>query len=58
LISDEKIQIANNMHKLMEKYINHIDIELQKFKMDLDIDESSTTELNDKSKIELTYFLF
>lgn len=58
MISDEKIQIANNMHKLMEKYINHIDIELQKFKMDLDIDESSTTELNDKSKIELTYFLF
>ncbi|KAL5236662.1 hypothetical protein ACI65C_004072 [Semiaphis heraclei] len=49
--SDEKIQIANNMHKLMEKYMNHIDIELQKFKKDLYVSSSSTTELNDK-KIE------
>jgi len=58
LILDEKIQIVNDMQKLIEKYNNYIDIELQQFKMDLDIDESSITELNDKSKIELKYYLF
>ncbi|XP_022169997.1 inhibitor of growth protein 3-like [Myzus persicae] len=52
--SDDKIQIANNMQKLVGRYINHIDIELQKFKRDLDVVKSGTTELIEK-KIEKVF---
>lgn len=43
------------MQKLVGRYINHIDIELQKFKRDLDVVKSGTTELIEKSNFILKY---
>ncbi|XP_060845986.1 inhibitor of growth protein 1 homolog [Rhopalosiphum padi] len=49
--SDEKIQLVNKLHKLMAKYKNQLDIDLDKFKMDLEADEVGITEQIEK-KVE------
>jgi hypothetical protein len=48
------------MQKLMTKYLNRLDHELQSFKKELDTNNSGITELIEKSKIDyiLIYFYF
>ncbi|XP_025191703.1 inhibitor of growth protein 3-like [Melanaphis sacchari] len=46
--SDSKIQIANDMQKLVEKYIKRLDLELYGFKTELEADKSGITELIEK----------
>ncbi|KAL5236666.1 hypothetical protein ACI65C_004076 [Semiaphis heraclei] len=46
--SDSKLQIAKDMQKLVSKYINRLDLELQGFKTELEADKSGITELIEK----------
>ncbi|CAH1731119.1 unnamed protein product [Aphis gossypii] len=46
--SDEKIQIADSLQKLMTRYINHLDIGLEKYRADLKIDKKNVTEKFEK----------
>lgn len=49
-ILEEKVQLANHMHELMSKYMRRLDLELHKFKMELEADNSGITGLIEKSK--------
>jgi len=49
LILDTKLQLANEMQKLLSKYINRLDLELQGFKNELEADKSGITEIIEKS---------
>lgn len=49
-ILEEKILLANHMHELMSKYMRRLDLELHKFKMELEADNSGITGLIEKSK--------
>ncbi|XP_022173325.1 inhibitor of growth protein 3-like [Myzus persicae] len=46
--SDSKLQIAKDMEKLVSKYINRLDLELQGFKTELEADKSGITDLIEK----------
>ncbi|CAI6353649.1 unnamed protein product [Macrosiphum euphorbiae] len=46
--SDTKLQLANDMQKLLSKYINRLDLELQGFKTELEADKSGITEIIEK----------
>jgi len=48
-ILDVKLQIASDMQKLLLKYINRLDLELQGFKNELEADKSGITEIIEKS---------
>uniref|UniRef100_A0A2S2PRS3 Inhibitor of growth protein n=1 Tax=Schizaphis graminum TaxID=13262 RepID=A0A2S2PRS3_SCHGA len=49
--SDEQMQLVNKLHELMVKYINQMDIDLDKFRMDLEADNMGITEKIEK-KVE------
>ncbi|XP_015372222.1 PREDICTED: inhibitor of growth protein 3-like [Diuraphis noxia] len=51
-LSDSKLQIAENMQKLLSKYINRLDLELQGFKTELEADKSGITELIEKKILD------
>lgn len=51
--SEEKVQLAGHMHELMTKYLKRLDLELHKFKMELEADNSGITGLIEKSKINV-----
>lgn len=48
-ILDEKIQLADSLQKLMTRYINHLDIGLEKYKVDLKIEKKNVTKKTEKS---------
>uniref|UniRef100_A0A2S2QSK8 Inhibitor of growth protein 3 n=1 Tax=Sipha flava TaxID=143950 RepID=A0A2S2QSK8_9HEMI len=50
--SENKIQAANQMQKLMTKYLNRLDHELQSFKKELDTNNSGITELIEKRVLD------
>lgn len=58
-ILDAKLQIANDMQKLLSKYINRLDLELQGFKTELEADKSGITEIIEKSNclINMVYII-
>lgn len=51
--ADEKVQIANQIYDLVDRYLRRLDQELQKFKMELEADNSGITEVLEKRSFEL-----
>jgi inhibitor of growth protein 3 len=51
--ADEKVQIANQIYDLIERYLRRLDQELQKFKMELEADNAGITEVLEKRSLEL-----
>ncbi|CAH0387388.1 unnamed protein product [Bemisia tabaci] len=50
--ADEKIQLANNMHELVSRYVRRLDQELHKFKMELEADHMGITEILERRAAE------
>lgn len=51
--ADEKVQLANQMYELVDKYLRRLDSELHKFKCELEADNKGITELLEKRSLEL-----
>ncbi|XP_026472536.1 inhibitor of growth protein 3 isoform X2 [Ctenocephalides felis] len=51
--ADEKVQLANQMYDLVEKYLRKLDSELHKFKCELEADHNGITEVLEKRSLEL-----
>lgn len=51
--SDEKVQIANQMYDLVERYLRRLDSELHKFKCELEADNHGITDILEKRSLEL-----
>jgi len=51
--ADEKVQIANQIYDLIDRYLRRLDQELQKFKMELEADNAGITEILEKRSLEL-----
>lgn len=45
---DEKVQQANQMYDLVDRYLRRLDQELHKFKMELEADNRGITEVLEK----------
>jgi len=56
---DEKVQQANQMYDLVDRYLRRLDQELHKFKMELEADNRGITEFLEKriSNPSLTFDL-
>ena len=48
--ADEKVNIANQIFDLVERYLRKLDQELQKFKIELEADNAGITEVLEKRK--------
>ncbi|XP_022650019.1 inhibitor of growth protein 3-like isoform X2 [Varroa jacobsoni] len=53
LDAEEKVQIANQIYDLVERYLRKLDQELQKFKIELEADNAGITEILEKRSLEL-----
>ncbi|KAK7499909.1 hypothetical protein BaRGS_00008757 [Batillaria attramentaria] len=51
--ADEKVQLANHIHDLVDRYSRRLDQELSKFKMELEADNAGITEMLEKRSLEL-----
>lgn len=51
--ADEKVQLANQMYDLVERYLRKLDSELFKFKLELEADHNGITEILEKRSLEL-----
>ncbi|ROT61080.1 inhibitor of growth protein 3 [Penaeus vannamei] len=51
--AEEKVQVATNMHDLLERYMRKLDQELEKFKCELEADSPGITEVLEKRSLEL-----
>lgn len=51
--ADEKVNVAKNMHDLLERYVRKLDQELEKFKCELEADSPGITEVLEKRSLEL-----
>jgi inhibitor of growth protein 3 len=51
--SEEKVQIANQIYELVDRYLRRLDTELLKFKCELEADNHGITELLEKRSLEL-----
>lgn len=51
--ADEKVQQANQMYDLVDRYLRRLDQELHKFKMELEADNRGITEVLEKRSLEL-----
>lgn len=51
--SEEKVQLANQIYELVERYLRRLDTELLKFKCELEADNPGITELLEKRSLEL-----
>jgi inhibitor of growth protein 3 len=51
--SEEKVQLANQIYELVERYLRRLDAELLKFKCELEADSPGITELLEKRSLEL-----
>ncbi|ESO82547.1 hypothetical protein LOTGIDRAFT_197871 [Lottia gigantea] len=51
--ADEKVQLANHIHDLVDRHLRKLDQELSKFKMELEADNAGITEVLEKRSLEL-----
>lgn len=51
--ADEKVQLANLMYDLVDRYLRRLDSELFKFKCELEADHNGITEILEKRSLEL-----
>ncbi|XP_069142606.1 inhibitor of growth protein 3-like [Argopecten irradians] len=51
--ADEKVQLANHIHDLVDRHLRKLDQELSKFKMELEADNMGITEVLEKRSLEL-----
>ncbi|KAL8566258.1 hypothetical protein ACOMHN_046759 [Nucella lapillus] len=51
--ADEKVQLANHIHDLVDRCTRRLDQELAKFKMELEADNAGITEMLEKRSLEL-----
>ncbi|XP_066580960.1 inhibitor of growth protein 3 [Prorops nasuta] len=51
--ADEKVNLANQMYDLVDRYLRRLDQELHKFKMELEADNKGITEILEKRSLEL-----
>lgn len=51
--ADEKVNLANQMYDLVERYLRRLDTELYKFKCELEADHNGITEILEKRSLEL-----
>lgn len=51
--ADEKVNLASQMHELVERYLRRLDSELFKFKCELEADNNGITEILEKRSLEL-----
>ncbi|XP_041350155.1 inhibitor of growth protein 3-like [Gigantopelta aegis] len=51
--ADEKVQLANHIHDLVDRHLRKLDQELSKFKMELEADNAGITETLEKRSLEL-----
>lgn len=51
--ADEKVQLANQMYDLVDRYLRRLDSELFKFKCELEADHNGITEILEKRSLEL-----
>ncbi|XP_067641877.1 inhibitor of growth protein 3 [Eurosta solidaginis] len=51
--ADEKVNIATQIHELVERYLRRLDTELFKFKCELEADNNGITEILEKRSLEL-----
>lgn len=51
--ADEKVQLANLMYDLVDRYLRRLDSELYKFKCELEADHNGITEILEKRSLEL-----
>jgi inhibitor of growth protein 3 len=51
--SEEKVQLANQIYELVERYLRRLDNELLKFKCELEADNQGITEVLEKRSLEL-----
>ncbi|CAG5077722.1 Similar to Ing3: Inhibitor of growth protein 3 (Mus musculus) [Cotesia congregata] len=51
--ADEKVNLANSMYDLVDRYLRRLDQELHKFKMELEADNKGVTEILEKRSLEL-----
>ncbi|XP_022081144.1 inhibitor of growth protein 3-like [Acanthaster planci] len=50
---DEKVQLANQVYDLVDRYLRKLDQELNKFKMELEADNAGITEVLERRSLEL-----
>ncbi len=48
LFTDEKVNQANQLYDLVDRYLRKLDHELHKFKMELEADNAGITEILEK----------
>ncbi|XP_074598716.1 inhibitor of growth family, member 3 isoform X1 [Brevipalpus obovatus] len=53
--ADEKVELASQIYDLVEKYLKRLDSELQKFKIELEVDNSGITEMLERRSLELDH---
>lgn len=51
--ADEKVQLANQMYDLVDRYLRRLDSELFKFKCELEADHNGITEILEKRSLEM-----
>ncbi|XP_050414546.1 inhibitor of growth protein 3 [Patella vulgata] len=51
--ADEKVQLANHIHDLVDRHLRKLDQELAKFKMELEADNAGITEILEKRSLDL-----
>lgn len=51
--ADEKVQLANQIYDLVERYLRKLDQEVSRFKMELEADHSGITEVLERRSLEL-----
>ncbi len=53
--ADEKVNLANQMYELVDRYLRRLDQELHKFKTELEADNKGITEILEKRSLELEH---
>jgi inhibitor of growth protein 3 len=51
--ADEKVVLADQLHELVERYLKKLDIELGKFKLELEADSAGITEMLEQRSLLL-----
>lgn len=51
--SEEKVQLANQIYELVDRYVKRLDNELHKFKCELEADNQGITEVLEKRSLDL-----
>ncbi|KAI1277987.1 Inhibitor of growth protein 3 [Halotydeus destructor] len=51
--ADEKVNLANQIYDLVDRYLRRLDVELHKFKIELEADNAGITEVLERRSLEL-----